>query len=42
LLKEVFPVREDLPVRKLVPWGEYQDNIQGDSNYFDFVPDSDE
>ena len=42
LLQEVFPVRENLPVRKLVPWWEYQDNIQGDNNYFDFAPDSDE
>lgn len=42
LLQDVFPVRENLPVKKLVPWSEYQDNIQGDNNYFDFTPDSDD
>jgi hypothetical protein len=25
LLQDVFPIREELPIRKLVPWNEYQD-----------------
>ena len=42
LLNEVFPMAEKLPERRLVPWWEYQDNIQWDNNYFDLGSDSDE
>ena len=42
LMDDIFPVRDNVPVRKLVPWSEYQDNIQGDNNYFDFTSDTDE
>jgi hypothetical protein len=41
-MDDIFPVRDNVPVRKLVPWSEYQDNIQGDNNYFDFTSDTDE
>lgn len=42
LLNDVFPMAEKLPERRLVPWWEYQDNIQWDNNYFDLGSDSDE
>ena len=41
-MDDIFPVRDNVPVRKLVPWSEYQYNIQGDNNYFDFTSDTDE
>ena len=37
LLQDVFPVREELPIRKLVPWNEYQDITWWDSNYGDLL-----
>ncbi len=37
LLQDVFPVREELPIRKLIPWNEYQDITWWDSNYGDLL-----
>jgi hypothetical protein len=36
-LQDVFPIREELPIRKLVPWNEYQDITWWDSNYGDLL-----
>ena len=42
LLNEVFPVRENLPVRKLVPWEEYQSVTWWENNYTDLFSNWDE